>query len=248
MSGKTLVWTRAREDWQGDQPLLARLSGVDVLHIPCLETAALVMKVPPGPWDYAVFTSRNAVQFALATPWFRPMLAAVKTCFTFGRKTHAQLVAAGLSSQLVDSAATGEELAHWLQGTLPKGARVLVPGAEVPAFDLAKALADCGFAAVSLPCYRTKSDASAADGSALPPQLIRELTGRLAGVVAFASPSAVTGFVKAFSPRENRLAATLTAAVIGPTTAATARRFFDKVQIAPKHDLDSLVALCRNLL
>lgn len=248
MSRPTLVWTRSLEDWATDQALLVGLKNVDVVHLPCIETTALPASLPTGVWDCAVFTSAHAVDFALANPSLNAGIARVASLYTHGASTAERLAAAGLAPTLVKGIRTAEELAAWLKQTLKPGTRVLVPTAAEPAFDLAGTLTAAGLPAAALACYQTSMEARSAEGSPLSRAMIEDLNARLSGVICFASPSAVKGFVKVFAPQRGRLATALKVAAIGPTTAAAARGEFKNCQTAFVNELASLVTLAQTML
>ncbi len=240
----TLVWTRTRDDWEADEPLLkARVPrGTGVLHLPCLTLVPLAAAAAPaGPYEHVVLTSANAVAFALRDPLLAPVVRAAKKLRTHGPATARALEAHGLTPSLVPDVRTAAELGTALGGEVPRGARILLAGAKLPAFDLEGNFRARGYDARYVACYDTVPGARQADGGAVPAEMIAELTRTLMGAVCFASPSAVRGFAAVFEPAETRLKAALRAVAIGPTTAGAAARHFAKVTTAASNSVASLV-------
>jgi uroporphyrinogen-III synthase len=186
--------------------------------------------------------SPNTVQYALADKAMAKKLASVKKIYTHGATTAERLWAAGLPGEHVAGVHTAEELSTKLSQTLKSETRCLWPTAAEPSFNLARSLAKASITVTRLDCYKTDTGATKSDGTAWTEQEIDALIARLSGVAAFASPSAVKGFVSVFSPARNRLKTALMAIVMGPTTAAAARSEFDSLEVAPKASLDVLVS------
>ncbi len=236
---RLVIWTRSRADWDEDRALLARLglTGSSVLHVPCVALAA----VPVGPIGYGeysdwVLTSAHAVEFFAADPERLGALRAAPRVHTFGEATTAALRKLGAHVEAHEGLRTAEELTARLALSLPETAKVVVPGAREPAFDVAGALKAGGRKAEAVACYATVTGAKRSDGSAFSAAHAKILPETWSGVACFASPSAVRGFTAVFAATPR-----LVALALGPSTAAAARRHaFASVQVAPENTLESM--------
>lgn len=239
---QTLVWTRAVEDWDDDKSLIAPFipAGIELLHLPCLSTVALPIVPPSGSFDVAVVLSPNTVQYALADQAMRGVLASLSQIYTHGMTTAERLRDAGLPAVHIPGVRTAAELATRLTTELKRGTRCLWPTAKAPSFDLQAACDARGIVVTRVDCYETETGAVQSDGTPLTQAAVDALVARLDGVVAFASPSAVAGFVDVFRPTDNRLQSALAAVVMGPTTAKAANASFQVVELAPSATITEL--------
>jgi uroporphyrinogen-III synthase len=241
-----LVWTRAAADWDADRVLLVPHipSGVRIVRLPCISTSSLpVPELKPPTPDHVLFTSPTAVAQTFKIPSAALAVRAATSVWTFGAQTAARLAELGVKARLVDEAKTAEAFGAYLTRHLPKGATVLLPAPEAPAYDLAGKLRGGGFTVTPLICYRTIPEATQADGKPLSKDDIAAFGESLAGVVAFASPSAVQGFADAFLSEKGvaaRLKDALVAIVIGPTTANAAMKRFSLVFAAKESSAAAL--------
>jgi uroporphyrinogen III methyltransferase/synthase len=168
-------------------------------------------------YDWVIFTSANAVgRFVRALsargdPGIggRPRIAAV------GPATAAALARASLDVTVVPRAQTAEAVAAAMAqvGTV-EGMRVLWPRASAARDDLARALENAGAHVDAIEAYRTVVDTAAARA------LVRELAAGGVDVLTFTSPSTVAAFADAGGTTTSAACV----AVIGPVTAAEARR------------------------
>jgi uroporphyrinogen III methyltransferase/synthase len=107
-----------------------------------------------------------------------------------------------------------------------RGARVLIPRAAVARDLLPRALAARGARVEVAPVYRTRPSREGAGAAAA------ALRRGEVDLITFTSSSTVTGFARKF--RDRRLLRGRAAAVIGPITAATARRHGFRVRVMPR--------------
>jgi uroporphyrinogen-III synthase len=245
-----LVWTRAAEDWERDAPVLAAAlpREVEIVRVPCIAVQAKAATLPAGgPWDFVAVTSRNAVRFAAVVPGFLEAARAARRIYTHGTETAKDLAALGLVPS-VAPVRTAAGLCAWLLAEVPPPATFLIPAAEEPAFDLAQGLAALGHRAEALICYGTTATPRNVDGAPLTARECQALAARLAGVVCFASPSAVRGFAPLVAANGRRLASTLVVAAIGPATAKAASGGFRRVESAAKSTVAALAELAAGLL
>lgn len=176
-----------------------------------------------GGYDWAIFTSANAVRFTLARAaaigvgleqLAGPRLAAV------GRSTAAALQQHQLQPALVPEAQHAEGLLHALGGAIGAGQRALLPAGDLARSTLAEGLRARGAHADCVVAYRTIPG----DGARL---LAPYLAAAAIDATIFASPSAVTylldGLAQAGIGRSAALERLGTAICIGPTTAEAAR-------------------------
>ena len=185
-------------------------------------------------YDWVIFTSANAVdRFVQALPRAvqpgtagRPRIAAV------GPVTAAALERSGVAVDVVPREHTARAIAAAITRHADlSGKRVLWPRAHRAANDLAVVLEKAGARVDAIEAYRTIEDRAAAVA------LARELTTDHADVLTFTSPSAVTAFVEAGGS-----AAGTCVAVLGPATAAEARRRGMRVDIEPAEHTTAALA------
>ena len=242
-----LIWTRAHADWAEDAPRLeaakqsaATAAAFEIIRIPCLELRPLATDpLEPGVFDAAVVTSSNALQFASPS-----LLAVLRTCrqvYTHGEKTQSTAQSLGLSQTERIAVRTAEDLANTLASKLQRKARILIPTAATPAFDLESALKVAGLEPTIIKTYKTRVRAALADGRPPPSDFVTNAQQSWSGVVCFASPSAVDGFSAVFMLANHRLRETLTAIALGPTTKAACESRFDQVRTANHNRLEALI-------
>ncbi len=237
LSGRCVAVTRGK---QGDDPLSQRLRelGAQVVEFPSIVIAPLspdaavcfdeTLRRLDG-FDWAVFTSGNAVEQTLArmkassvpvAALARLRLAAV------GPATADRLARAVRAPDLVPPQSQGEALAASLAPAV-RGRRVLVPRAEGGRPELVDGLVAAGAEVVAPVAYRTEP---------APPESLRGLGDLLergeVDAVVFASPSAVKSVVAALNERARFLSRTVVA-VIGPTTAEAVRGAGLRVDVEP---------------
>jgi uroporphyrinogen-III synthase len=241
-----LIWTRALADWEDDRVHLeGRLPpGVVLSRIPCITVQGVAPPPLVGPPpEHVVFTSPTAVARTFAHASAGEAVRRAAHVWTFGKQTQRALAERRVAAHLVDEASTAEELAAFLAKTLVRGSRVLLPAPEAPAFDLAGALSDAGLSVMPFVCYRTVLGASRPDGTTVPAPEAETLARTMSGAAAFASPSALTGFLSAFgaSPASAaHLRSSLTAVTMGKTTAKAASSHFAVVVTAAEASVAAL--------
>jgi uroporphyrinogen-III synthase len=223
LAGRTVVVTRPR----AQSALLAaalRARGARVVFAPLIRVA------PPrstrgidaalrglARFDAAVFASANAVErfFGRADSILPRRPPPPRVLAAVGGATRAALARRGWRAALVPERATAADLARALK--LPRGARVLVPGAQRRRPELPALLRRGGARVVLATAYRTVFD----------PAGQRALSRALAAgadAACFASGSAVASAEAALGRGRARRAFRDCAAVaIGPTTAAELR-------------------------
>lgn len=224
LAGTRVVVTRAADQARDFADALSS-AGAEVLTRPLiriqdaqdtkpLDQAALHIH----DYDWIIFTSANAVgRFvrALSRRGTRELGGRTRIA-AVGPATAEALGRAGLRVSLVPRAHTAEAVAEALVRTGPiAGTHILWPRASAARNDLTRALENAGARVDAIEAYRTAVDAAAARA------LVRELAARGADVLTFTSPSAVMAFVDAGGAAAVR---TASVAVIGPVTAAEARR------------------------
>lgn len=197
-----------------------RTLGLTPVVAPLLRIEPVAVEIPPAPHDALVFTSPNglAAWTAISPDRAAPVLAV-------GDATARAAQAAGFG--VVRSAAgdLGDLGALIRSDPALKGARLLHPGAEIPAGDLNALVA--GHATVrALPVYRAVSTgAQAPDGF---------------DVVLIHSPRAGRALADALSPDQarGRQACAISAAAAAPLTALP----FAAIAVAARPDETSLLA------
>ena len=236
---KFIIWTRSREDWPKDAPVLAK-GGLPLLHLPCICTRPLPFEAPCASFVALLFTSIRAIQMSLDDPALSALVRAIPLVMTFGARCTAELRKRGLTPHRAKQAKSSLELTRYfvdkIAPTLAARAQVLAMGPARPAFDAGREISSLGLGYTYLPLYETL------------PRL--ELSGKdrehyrrsLEGIVCFASPSAVEGFAQSLmAGGEDQLGTRLVAVAIGETTARKCRAYFREVHLAATQDVAALV-------
>lgn len=209
-----------------------------------LEAPAIVIRPPRSrrPLDraiarleeyrFVVFTSVNGVAafFDRLRARRRPVsVLSGARIFAIGPATAAALRRKGVRVAAVPEEYRAEGVARLLAGRQVRGARILIPRAAQARDLLVRALARRGARVDVVAVYRT---VPSRQGMAQVRAALRK--GRL-DLVTFASSSTVDHFVRKFrSPADRRRLRQIPAAVIGPITAATARRHGFRVVVQPR--------------
>ncbi len=232
---KSLVWTRPASDWVSDEILLKSMAAkARIERLPCVKILPVAAKKITGSYDTFVFTSSKAADLALADAKMVERAKGAANIFTHGPSTAKTLAKHGLKAEVID-VRTGQELATALKTRLAPGARVLWPRVEDPAHDIETDLKNAGFDADSFVCYRTETRVYGLDGKPLAKGRLEELKDNLTGVVCFASPSAVEGFLKDLPGKS------LIAVALGPTTTAACEGRFKRLYMASENGIEALV-------
>jgi uroporphyrinogen III methyltransferase/synthase len=228
LAGRRIVITRAREQ-AGELVHALTALGAVVVSAPAIRIEPLADLEPLRValtnlerYRWIVFTSQNAVRvvFEQLPAWgYAPNRVATARVAAIGPATADALSARGVAAELLPDGYVAESLVDAIasQGDL-RGARVLIPQAEVARDTLAEGLRKLGAAVDVIPVYRTVP--SLGDGAALAREI---LAGRI-DAITFTSSSTVHSFVQSVGAEAARCG-TYRAAVIGPITAATAREY-----------------------
>jgi uroporphyrinogen III methyltransferase / synthase len=236
--GRTIVVTRPRAQ-SGSFASLLEEQGARVIAAP-----ALALR-PPRSWtpldraltrldSYAllIFTSVNGVeQFLRRLPVKRIDLRDLQgiELMAIGPGTSAALEARGLRVAALPGEFRAEGLVDLLAGRSLTGIRVLIPRAEVARDLLVRTLRRRGARVDVVPVYRAVRERQDSG------ELIQALRSGEIDLLTFASSSTVSHFMARFrSPRDRRLVKRVPAGVIGPITAATARREGLRVVVMPR--------------
>jgi uroporphyrinogen III methyltransferase/synthase len=237
LAGRTIVVTRASDQAAAFSALL-REAGARVIEAP-----AIALR-PPRTWapvDRAlarldsygilIFTSVNGVRRFFERMRVRRVdLRALhgRELVAIGPATAAALEERGLRVAVVPEEFRAEGLVGALARHDLRGARILVPRAAVARDVLVRELGRRGARVEVAPVYRT---VASAEGLAEVRAALR--AGRI-DLVTFASSSTVENFALRFAPADRRRLCRVPAAVIGPITAATARRHGFRVAVQPR--------------
>jgi uroporphyrinogen III methyltransferase/synthase len=244
LAGRTIAVTRAAAQ-AGELSRRLRALGALVLEAPAIVFA------PPRSWracdralggidrfDLILLTSVNGVDRFLRRARSRrvprPTLRAVPV-LAIGPATAAAARRGGLRVAAVPASFRAEGLAALLgrRGLLRRpagmrGARVLLPRAAAAREVVVAALRRLGARVVVVPVYRT---VPARRGRAA---VVRSLRAERLDLVTFASSATARHFVRGFAPSDRRRVRQVPAAVIGPVTAAEARRLGFRVAVQPR--------------
>ena len=198
-------------------------------------------------YDWIVFTSVNAVERFIEIVLeenggdvraFRDARIAA-----IGPATRAAVERHHLAVAVQPNRFIAEEVVAALQAAADlRGARVLLPRAEVARAALPDGLRAAGARVDLVTVYRTVPDKPAGA-----PAIIKDLAAGRIDVVTFTSSSTVSNFVRAVGKKRiARLAANTCFATIGPITSATLREYHLEPDIEAKdYTIDGLVAAIR---
>jgi len=246
LTNKRIVITRSPDQAQA---LCAQL---EVRGATCIYLPAIEFKPLPAPdldkalahldsYDWLIFTSSNAVRFFLERAaegkrqeavaiWGNqddsPRIAAV------GSATQKRLAENGLSVDFIPEKFTGEQLVLGL-GDI-SGQRILLPRAKIGRPEIITMLREHGAIVDEIALYDTVT--------AVPtPQALAELEKGV-DIITFTSPSSVRNFLEITGALRLAKPQRFLVAVIGPSTAAEARKLGLPVDIMPdEYTIDGLV-------
>jgi len=239
--GTTVLVTRPREQ-VGEFADLLTAYGAHVIAFP---TIAII---PPADWgpldqaladlagyDWIVFTSVNGVRFFFERlrALGRDVRAVGHARFcAIGPRTAEALASRGFRADLVPAEYQAEGILEAFKKENLKGARVLLPRAEVARDLLPDELRGRGAKVTVAVAYRTIRPET--DAESIKAQLQRGAIG----VVTFTSSSSVRNYVELFADQNDACALTANAVVacIGPITAETAESFGFKVRVRAKEN------------
>jgi hydroxymethylbilane synthase len=211
LAGQRVVVTRARSQASALSSKLRSL-GADVIELPVIDFVPLEFATPAwASYDWAVFTSANAVEFFFrrVPPAPGPNLCAI------GPATAAALRALGLEPALLPDEFVAEGVADAFSAVPLQGRRVLLPRASVARDVIPQQLSALGAHVDVLPVYET----------IVPPGLAeraREVLASLGPVwITLTSASTVKNLLAAAGPEILKQA---NFASIGPITSDAARR------------------------
>lgn len=256
--GKTLVVTRPRQQADELQSRLEQL-GACVVGLPTIEIIPAAFPKAVGEevrklstFDWVVFTSPNAVDFAMRALFLEGMdaqsFAGIRIA-AVGPATSDALGRHGLYTDLMPKRefTTSGMFQALQEAEIPLSEkRFLLPQGNIAREDLAVALRDAGVEVVPWMVYQTVTTQGKREETEW---LIRNLQARQIDGILFCSPSAVIGFVERlksdFPKRAELLLLTQHAlfASIGPVTTEAISEHFKRVDIEAKmHTIPGLVA------
>lgn len=242
-----LIWTRAFDDWEYDKKVLETLK-LDVLHFPCIELTPIPVKFPKQKPQIFVFTSANAVRYSGRHPALMNLVKSSEGVYAIGPSTLAALSQVEVSAEMLPGVPSAEQMAVWLSRNISPHTTVAIPSAKEPSFDFKSFLERYVIHVDVLPVYQTHRMLRLPNGKAPDAAAVERYIQTLDGVVCFASPSAVEGFVYTLSPESNRLKNELTAVCIGGTTQKAAEPYFKNVLVADESSIVSLAEKARSAL
>ena len=242
--GRRIIVTRARAQ-ASDFAECLQSYGAEVIQFPMIETqpipdnAALDQAIAQlATYNWVIFTSTNAVEY-----FYRHLRENGKDARSLGNacicavgsKTVAALDQIGIRTDYVPSQARGAIVAAELEGV--RGQKILLPRASIAADDLPNGLHDRGAIVDTIPIYETVK--AGADGRATIEGNLRN--GRI-DMVTFTSSSTITNFLEMFDSHPPAVLLNQAhIAVIGPSTAATAKAHGLTIDIvAKKASVESL--------
>ncbi|MBI2428942.1 MAG: uroporphyrinogen-III synthase [Ignavibacteriales bacterium] len=234
LSGKTIVVTRRKEQAKEFSDLLKQKDAA-VLLFPAVEI------VEPDSWNdcdsaleqlnhYSgiIFTSSNATEYFFQRVNYRKKSERIKNLafYAVGETTESTIKKFGFQTERLPDTFSAEELAHTIARTNVGGKRFLFPKGNLAKNNVVTILAKHGAEVDDVVVYNTQE-----------PLLNEERWRRLeeienhADMITFFSPSSVVHFIH----QAERIARIKNVAVIGETTAETARKEnLNVVLVAPR--------------
>jgi uroporphyrinogen III methyltransferase / synthase len=239
--GRRIVVTRSREQ-AGDLVDMLEERGAEAIQAPTIriapaEDAAALDRAcaEAGTYDWIVFTSANAVEYfmqrVLANGDVRD-LKGVRLC-AIGPSTEQRVSRYGLRVDVMPDEANSEAVMEALRaaGKL-KGARVLLPRADIAREVLADQLRDAGAEVAEVAAYRTMLGETERDADQ---DIYRMLLDRQIDAITFTSASTVKNFAKIFGEEQAAdLLRTTVVASIGPVTAEAAQQLGITTTVMPE--------------
>ena len=235
--GRRIIVTRARAQ-ASDFAECLESYGAEVIQFPTIETqpipdnAALDRAIDQlSTYNWVIFTSVNAVEYFYHHLWVNGKdtrsFGNARIC-AVGQKTVVALNQIGIRADYIPSQYRGAVLAAELEDVA--GQKILLPRASIAADDLPNGLQERGAIVDAIPIYETVK-AGAEGREALEADLHN---GRI-DTVTFTSSSTVTNFLEMFDSHSSAvLLDQVHIAVIGPSTAATAKAHGLKVDMVAK--------------
>lgn len=239
--GRRIVVTRSREQ-AGELVEMLEERGAEAIQAPTIRIA------PPedmasldracadaGAYNWILFTSANAVDTfmarLLANGDVRD-LKGVRLC-AIGPSTAQRLARYGMRVDLTPGEARSEAVIEALKGAGNlKGARFLLPRADIARELLADQLRDAGADVTEVAAYRTLLAGGERDGDH---DVYRMLLDRQIDAVTFTSASTVKNFAKIFGEDQAAdLLSTTVVASIGPVTAEAAQQLGINTTVMPE--------------
>jgi len=239
--GRRIVVTRSREQAAELVEMLEE-RGAEAIQAPTIriappeDTGALDRaSADAAACDWIVFTSANAVDYfmqrVIANGDVRD-LKGVRLC-AIGPSTALRVSRYGIRVDLTPDEARSEAVIDALKaaGDL-KGARVLLPRADIAREVLADQLRDAGAEVTEVAAYRTMLAGSEREGDQ---DIYRMLLDRQIDAVTFTSASTVKNFAKIFGEEQAAdLLRTTVVASIGPVTAEAAQQLGIETTVMPE--------------
>ena len=257
LRGRTVVITRAREAGGAFAAGLRALGAV-VTEFPTIEIIApesyAAIDAALGrlaSFDWVIFTSASGVERTLermSALGLGPHALAGANLGAIGPVTAARLAAHALTTAAIPAEYRAEAIVEAIGAARIRGARILIPRAQVAREVLPEMLIAAGAREVVVaPVYRTIKPAHAPIDHMNEMARVREMVAAgTIDLVAFTSSSTVTNFCEMVGPARAR---GLKAAAIGPITAETARAAGLQVMVQPaEYTIPALIDAIRDYL
>lgn len=232
-----IYWTRSLEDWQEDLSILS--SKLDmIVHYPCIQTKIIPYdskKLLITDKTIAIYASPKTVKYISENKSLLTQLNKVKAHYTVGEKTLGALKKIGLEATSIKWKANIKSLANFLNNNLDADANIINLGPikrSVNLNDLVKV------ACQNIDLYKTESIFADRQKRSFTPEEKNTLITQMNGIVSFASPSAVKGFVQ---DTKKESLTHLKAVCIGETTLSEAGKYFKECYISKEASVESLL-------
>ena len=156
------------------------------MHIPCLEIVPTGIKDSPLK-GCALITSKKVCEIIKGNHQWCRQLSRLNSVYTFGEETAESLKELNLPVKKVE-VESGEQLARYVANHVDRTVEIHFLGASKPVFDYQGFFSGQGFEIHCWPFYETRLG--------VPKGLVETIDWKkLSGVICFASPSAVKGFL-----------------------------------------------------
>lgn len=251
MDTRKIIWTRSVEDWSTDVKFL-QTEMSKIVHLPCIRTQVLrqidLPIIEPNVAVTVVLASIKAAEYCLANPSLKFWLQRASRLVVLGAKSAAFLRSHGYPVETSSSWRGMTDLAHDLVESVSRDEIVISPGPKVRAFDLGEFMEHHGIHFLAIDIYETTPGLRGQDDQLLMQAEVDRLQRELAGVVCFASPSAVLGFTNWLDLSLFGLGDRLQAVCIGESSWRKASEHFEQCTISPLQSTESMFATALRLL
>jgi uroporphyrinogen-III synthase len=251
-----LIWTRSIDAWQEDKLAFGEYAA-QVIHLPCVSHKSITPELFSntnidklsslvGLQAIVIITSLRCAKYIFTNKNLLQILCN-KKIVCISSRAYTYLKNLNLRVHMLAAAVYASSVLVWLKNNIKKGDVIILPGPRIRAYDLYEKL-KFYYKVIKIDIYKTISHLHTPSLKIPNTKEIFELQKTLKGIIFFASPSAVKGFVEVLDPQGNQLKYRLTAICIGNTTYSHCRDFFLQVHVSKQANIKSLLDKAREFV